>query len=391
MRRFPFENHSSAKRVRDAFEEYLADEDDGRTLTVVLDEDAPDRVRDRIENERFTDRRGDDVRRGEMSELSPGERESLEKGTAFDWNEHGFTAMRAKAALEERGVTEWTDYYEPGGGVDGALRRLRQKKQTAAERGVDRTGIEGDRTDMEDETGGARLRRQAERGMDQNVERAKEAALLEQDESAIEFLEDERELRGDLFDLDVADTNGKELRGSDADLVRRGLADQLAEPNGATETTDPLEAARDPGRFAIPGVGDGWGGPEPGQFGMESGLAPNVSETGQPERPGRGGGHDPPGQQGQLSDTGPSTAPGGWGDLQPSDPAQGYRQANIVRFDTTGRFAAEPPQPAPAANNYRDPHTGQFQGQEVLDPFIDRENSGLFSKPRDGQQTLDQL
>lgn len=83
-----------------------------------------------------------------------------------------------------------------------------------------------------------------------------------------------------------------------------------------------------------------------------------------------------------------------WSDLgydDPSPPADGLQGANIGRYENTGTFADEPPVVATEANQLRDPHTGEFLGQEVeaTDPRIDRDpETGEFQKERSGRESL---
>lgn len=258
-----FGSRQEANQFRERVGQYLAGSDDRRSKTVEFTRNVPNTILNRAERQAFTSQEGSRPSAGK-AKLSESERQSLRRGTGFDWQSHGFGAMAAKSALQERGVTEWQDFYEPGEGVEGALKNLRQSKGQAAQGGGAPLGIGGQRTDVEEMGGGGRRRRQAERGMGQRVQSAKEPALLEADPDAMGFLREERQFaEGGLFDISFGDTgpfgrpqpSGRDFETmQDRHESRSERAQHLDEIRHAPVTRDPLQWSQDPAHWDFPGL-----------------------------------------------------------------------------------------------------------------------------------------
>lgn len=249
-----FGSREEANEIRSKIDEYRAESDDRRKKTVKIESDAPDRIVDRLESESFASVEQNNSSAG-MAELTPREKQTLARSSDFQWQEHGFAAMRAKAALQAKGATEWTDFYNPGEGKAGALKNLRQSKQQGAATGAS-IGVGGDRTDEEEISGRRRRRRQVERGQAADVGRAKPAALGG-DMEAIGFLRDEQRF-DDVFDINFRTTGGPSGRDfesvQEAHRDRSKQAQRLDERRSADVTRDPLVWAEAKDRYDFPGV-----------------------------------------------------------------------------------------------------------------------------------------
>lgn len=250
-----FGSRNEANEFRDRIDEYRASSDDKRTTSLELKSSTPDRIVERLETEAFATQKADSQTRG-MTQLSGQERQSLSRQhDTFDWQSYGFEAMRAKGALEEKGATEWQDYYEPGEGVGGALQNLRGTKQRAASSGAS-IGVGGDYTDEEEQSGLRRRQRQAEQAQAGQVRSAKTPAFRGDDE-AIGFLEEEQRFDDDLFDISFrgGQPSGRDYEElQDAHEARSRQAQTVDERRSAEQTTDPLEWAANKDTMDFPGI-----------------------------------------------------------------------------------------------------------------------------------------
>lgn len=255
MKTITFGSRTEANEIREKASAFLDSRDDRRKKTVRLSGDVPERIVDRLESEAFASQESDGPNAG-MSQLSESERATLARSSGFQWQEHGFQAMRAKAALEAKGATEWTDFYEPGEGATGAVQNLRQSKKRSASTGSS-IGVGGQRTDEEEMTS-RRQRRQVERAQSADVDRAIVPAFSG-DEDAIGFLREEEQFgSGDLFDISLRSADApagrdyERLEGAHAERSKR--ARRVDERRSARVTRDPLEWAANPGRVDFPGI-----------------------------------------------------------------------------------------------------------------------------------------
>lgn len=148
-----FGSIDDARAFRDQHDGVIADADVPQAKTVTIDASDSEIV-DRAQEQAlvsFADERSETA---EMEPLSDGEIANLRAShDTFSWQQHGFQAMRAKAALQSRGAagTDWMDYFDPGEDWTSSLEKLEEGKQRAA-RGGGRTALEhGMRTDSPDE------------------------------------------------------------------------------------------------------------------------------------------------------------------------------------------------------------------------------------------------
>jgi hypothetical protein len=143
-----FGDRNRANDYRDSHPDALHPADDDRRYkTVSLHPDASDEVVETAETEAQKSK-ADDTKSYGQTGLTDDERDQLENRDTWSWATNGFEAMSVKAALEAEGATDWLNYYEPGGGVGGALKLLEAGKEAeAAGRGP--TGIKGDYVDSD--------------------------------------------------------------------------------------------------------------------------------------------------------------------------------------------------------------------------------------------------
>jgi hypothetical protein len=250
-----FGSREKANEFREKVEEYRKSTDDRRTKTVELKDSTPDRILQRAESEAFTSETDESAGRG-MEELSKSERESLKsQHRTFSWQDYGFEAMRAKAALTAKGATEWQDFYEPGEGVGGALNNLRQSKQRSQQSSAE-IGVGGDYTDEGEQASRQRQRRQTERVQAQQLENAKLPAFMG-DEEAASFLEEEQRFSDDIFAISFS---GEQPSGEDFQRLREAHEDRseraqrVDERRTAEVTRDPLKWSRNKSTLDFPGI-----------------------------------------------------------------------------------------------------------------------------------------
>lgn len=259
-----FGSRQAANRFRNqpAVRQHLTNADHRRTTTVRLSASAPSRVLERAESQAFTTQREQRGSAG-MAELSDAEIQSLERQhRTFSWQQHGFEAMRTKAALQRSGVTDWQDHFEPGEGTEGALENLRQTKQMSARTGAPASVERGRRTDEEELTGDARQRRQAEAFAGQQLDAAKDAALMDREREAQQFLREEEGF-GDVFDIRFGrtdrfgrpDPTGRAMARLEEFHESRSQRSQAQDERlQAPVTRDPIEWVNNPSTTDFPGV-----------------------------------------------------------------------------------------------------------------------------------------
>lgn len=259
-----FGSRAAANRARDlpAVSEHLSPSDDRRSTIVQLSPSTPDRIVDRLQTEAFTTSDPDEPAVGGMAELSSSERSALESTGRFEWQQHGLAAMRAKGALQAHGATDFTDFYEPGEGVAGALENLRQSKKRSAQSGAG-IAVGGMRTDTEEITGGRERRAQAGRMQDQQLESAKDPALIDRDTAAQEHLREEQDFGVDVWDISFrgSDRFGRPTpSGADFERLqerneqRSERAQHLDDIRVAEKTRDPIKWANNPAEYDYPGI-----------------------------------------------------------------------------------------------------------------------------------------
>lgn len=142
-----------SKNVADSYRtdhtEHLSDHDDGRLKTVTFTDDTPDWLIDRAAADAQASRAEQTTAAGGRANLTDAEQASLKRQhRTWNWQAHGFEAMRVKGALQAEGATDWMDFYEPNEGVQGALANLRASKGRAARTGAT-TGLGGEPRDRD--------------------------------------------------------------------------------------------------------------------------------------------------------------------------------------------------------------------------------------------------
>lgn len=256
-----FGSRKKANETRDKLGGYLHPKDTRRSKTVKIKDSAPDSIIERVESEAFGSQTSDRQSYGQAN-LTEREKQTLKRTTSFTWQQHGFEAMSAKAALQAQGATEWTDYYSPGEGVESSLAKLRSAKGGAQQSRAG-IGIDSMRQDQAEQGNRGRRSRQAEQASAKRVDSAKEPALLDQDTEAIGFLREEQRFNDDVFDIAFSGTDpfGRPVgSGRDYDTLqerheqRSSRAQELDEQKHAEITRDPIEWSQNPAQFDFPGI-----------------------------------------------------------------------------------------------------------------------------------------
>jgi len=254
-----FGSRDKANEVRDKIEAYRAAGDSRTTKTIFLTDDTPDSVVERVSSEGLGSQTSDRESYGK-AKLTKSEKETLRRTTNFQWQQHGFEAMAAKAALKAKGADTWTDYYEPGEGVDSSLSKLRAAKG-GAQTSRASIGIEGMRQDEAESGNMGRRSRQVERSNAARAKSAKGPALLEQDADAIAFLREEEQFSDDVYDI-MFSRSGGQLQGGGRDFERleerhqqrSERAQRVDERRSAKPTRDPIQWAQNPAQYDYPGI-----------------------------------------------------------------------------------------------------------------------------------------
>lgn len=256
-----FDRLEDARAARSKFNQYLASSDDGRSTTVRTKRSIPDRIQRRLEEEATQSRRQGKRGTGQ-ADLSEKEKRRLKRSQSnWNWRQHGFESMRVKAALASKGVSggDWLNYYEPGEGVEGALANLSAGQSKAAQTGA---GTARERR-MDVGPNMAERGRQSERAAAQRTKSAKEPAILERDQEAIDFLEEEQTFGDDPFDISFSGSDrwGRpEPTGADVDLLeernqqRSQHARRMDNLRQAPITRDPVKWAENPDQYDFPGI-----------------------------------------------------------------------------------------------------------------------------------------
>jgi hypothetical protein len=260
VKKIKFGSRKDANEQREKFEQYLSEKDDRRKKTVKLSEDAPERVLDKAQSAGFESEQAETHNAG-MHELSDSELDKIKRvHDNFEWQENGFEAMRVKAALEAKGVTGWQNYYEPGEGVGGAVRTLEQSKRRSAAGGG--SVAMDDRHDPDEQVNQRRRQQQTSRMRGRQLESAKEAAVMEGDADAAEFINEERQFGEDVFKIRFSEspTGVPQASGTDLALLedrnqeRSKRARRMDNRRAAKITRDPVTWASAPGQYDFPGI-----------------------------------------------------------------------------------------------------------------------------------------
>jgi len=109
-----FSRLDAANDWRDDHEEYLCPDDKRTKMTMILRSDLPEEVVEDAQTKALASREGERKSYGQ-TKLSEDEKEYFERNyDTWDWQQYGFQAMAAKAALQAEGASNWLNYYEPG-------------------------------------------------------------------------------------------------------------------------------------------------------------------------------------------------------------------------------------------------------------------------------------
>jgi len=262
MPAYEFGSRQAANQFRDrAGEQYLQPDDSRVEKTVRVSGNAPDSIQQRAESAALGSQTSDREGAG-RAKLTEKEKETLRRTTSFTWQQNGFEAMAVKAAVQSKGVTEWQDFYEPGEGVESALRKVRDAKGGAAQSAAN-TAIGGRRMDAQEQDNIGRRARQTERAQAEQVGRAKAPAVVERDSDAIGFIREEQQFGGDVFDIAFSETDryGRPVgSGSDMSLLeernqqRSQRARTVDEQKSANVTRDPIAWSQSPNTLDFPGI-----------------------------------------------------------------------------------------------------------------------------------------
>src|SRR6056297_242920 len=232
-----------ATSIRDRVEPFLADDDDGRELTLKLKDDAPDAIVQRVQEE-AADTRQAEAQKAGQAELTDRERKEI------DFTKDGVNvpfARSVKGIAENKGVEDWIQFADFTLGVDENRRQLadaarqgggdRGRGQTAEQRGLQKT-------------------QQAKRRRREQAESAKDPAFRG-DAEAAGFLREEQRFEEDLFDLSLrgAAPSGRDYeRLEEAHSERSERAQRVDERRSATVTPDPLTWAQNPAQYDYVGI-----------------------------------------------------------------------------------------------------------------------------------------
>lgn len=106
-----FGSKNVADSYRDDHPEHLSERDDKRLKTVTFTDDTPEWLIDRASADAQASRAERTTAAGGQAQLTDDERESLARQHAtWNWQDHGFEAMRVKGALQAERATDWMDF-----------------------------------------------------------------------------------------------------------------------------------------------------------------------------------------------------------------------------------------------------------------------------------------
>jgi len=232
-----------ATNIRDRVEPFLADDDDGRELTLKLKEDAPDAIVQRVQEE-AADTRQAEAQKAGQAELTDRERKEI------DFTKDGVNvpfARSVKGIAENKGVEDWIQFADFTLGVDENRRQLKDAaRQGGGDRGRGQT----------DEQRGLQKTQQSKRRRREQAESAKGPAFGG-DAEAAEFLREEQRFEDDLFDISLRGSapSGEDYdRLEDAHSDRSERAQRVDERRSARVTRDPLKWAQNKSTYDYPGI-----------------------------------------------------------------------------------------------------------------------------------------
>jgi hypothetical protein len=203
-RKIAFASLDDANSWRDDHPEALHPDDTRRTKTVTLHPDVSDEIQESAERAAEMSKAGVRKQYGQEP-LTDDEKAQLKDRPAFSWQEHAFEARAVKAALQEEGVVDWLNYYEPGGKGGDTLELVERAKEMQARTRAP-TGLGGERVDSDPNPGADGRELERTEGIREN--RAEAAARNGDADAARTLLEDfgwsQADVR-ELFPGDVPD------------------------------------------------------------------------------------------------------------------------------------------------------------------------------------------
>lgn len=241
-----FDGREAARPTRkdQRLKPFLAPGDDARTGTVVLKDNAPQRLVDKVAGEAAETREKEAEKFGQVP-LSENERNQI------DFQKTSVPAARAaKGIATGKGVDDFISYFDEELTVD----EHREVFESAKKEG-------GGKRDTGREKGknAQRLAEANKRRKEQAGDRLKDYALLQQDDEA----QNELRSRGgnDLLDIGFS-RNNERLKGKGDDFrrlrerheQRSERAQSVDERRSAKKTRDPVKWVNNPGEFDFPGI-----------------------------------------------------------------------------------------------------------------------------------------
>ena len=244
MPEIEFGQRDVANSVRERLDGFRADSDDRRSKTVELKDAVPDEMVQRVREE-AADSRQAEAEQGGQVELSDRERKQI------DFSREGVNvpfARSVKGIADNEGVTDWLQFADLELSVDENRRVL--KDASREERGRSGLGKSQEKRNIARAADNKQKRRQQAEG-------AKQPAL-EGDTNAAEFLREEQQFSGDLFDInlrsDGSPTGRDYERLEKAHESRPERAQRVDERRSAEVTRDPLKWAQNKSKFDYPGI-----------------------------------------------------------------------------------------------------------------------------------------
>lgn len=248
MEKIVFDGREAARPVRNdkTIKPFLADADDARTGTVVLKDNTPERVVNKVAGEAAETREKEAEKFGQVP-LTDEERKQI------DFTETSVPAARsAKGIAAGEGVDDFLAHFDETLTVDENREVFkRAKREGGGTRNSGReTGTNAQRLAQ------ANKRRKAEQGG-----RIRQYALVEQDAGAQDELAQQPGGVGETFDIGFNQDDGR-IRGSGEDFSRleerhenrSERAQSVDERRSAQVTRDPIQWANNPAKYDFPGI-----------------------------------------------------------------------------------------------------------------------------------------
>jgi len=248
--RIEFGSLDAANNIREdsQFRGFLADSDKRSSKTVVLKDGTPEPALNEIAGAAADSKSHEADKAGQVS-LTQRERNEIDF-TRPDMDVP--TARSIKAIAQQEGVSDWTHRADFTLSVDENRRILQQREGGGARGGRDRQSD----AEVSKRLASAHNERQAN-----ELDRAKDFALLETDSEAQGFLREQGSV-GDVFDVGFDRTDDGRLQGHGEDFdrleerheSRSSRAQTMDEKRSAKTTRDPVQWANNPGKYDYPGI-----------------------------------------------------------------------------------------------------------------------------------------